>query len=59
MKNNVMDKNVMFILYYTREDFSYIKEHDGYIFDNYELVLVQTQESENDLYNAFLFKVKS
>lgn len=58
MKYNVINKNVMFILYYTRKDLDYIKENDAYIFDNYELVATEEYLFEEDLYNAFLFQVK-
>lgn len=58
MKYNVENKNITFILYYTQEDLEYIKEKDGYIFDNYNLVFEEEYLFEHDVYNAYLFEVK-
>ncbi len=58
MRENVINKKVDFILYYTRKDIDYVKEHDGYIFDNYELVYDDSYLFENDSYTAFLFQLK-
>ncbi len=59
MKYNVENKNVTFILYYTRKKIDKVRETDGYIFDNYKLVFRDTQLFEEDYYNAFLFEVKN
>lgn len=59
MKYNVQNKNITFILYFTRENLEYVKEHDSYIFENYSLVFEDSQLFEEDTYNAYLFKVNN
>lgn len=58
MKDNVIHKRIDFILYYTSDSLDYIKEHDGYIFENYELVYDDIYYCEHEEYRAFLFQLK-
>lgn len=58
MKDNVMNKRVKFILFYTRLDLDGVKNDDPYIFDNYELVYDDQHYFEYGYFNAFLFKLK-
>lgn len=58
MRKAVENKEVLFILYYTREDIDYIKKNDGYIFDNYEFVFDDIYYCEHEEYRAFLFQAK-
>lgn len=57
MKENVINKDVMFILYYGTNDLDYIVDHDSYIFDNYHLVLSEDVYSEYEDRHAYLFQV--
>lgn len=59
MKYNVENKNITFILYFTRKNLEEVKEKDGYIFDNYNLVFDDNQKFEEDIYNAYLFEIKN
>lgn len=57
--NAVKEKKVKFILFYTTSSLDWLKEHNGFIWDNYELVYDDTHYFENrSTYNAFLFKLK-
>lgn len=58
MKYNVENKNITFILYFTRNSIEEVKEKDSYIFDNYNLVFDDNQKFEENTYNAFLFEKK-
>ena len=58
MKENVINKDIKFILYYTRKDLNYVRKHDNYIFDNYELVKERKTIFEGVKFNAYLFKLK-
>ena len=58
MKDNVINKRIMFIVYYTTYDLNFIMENDSYIFDNYELIMSDKYIFENKDYNAYLFKIK-
>lgn len=59
MKYNVQNKNITFILYFTRKNIDEVKEKDGYIFENYDLVFDDSQKFEEDTYNAYLFEIKT
>ena len=55
----VVDKKVDFILFYTQMSMDWLKENNGFIWDNYELVYDDTHYFENStVMNAFLFKLK-
>lgn len=58
MKYNVENKNITFILYFTRNNLEKVKEKDGYIFENYNLVFDDNQQFEEDTYNAYLFELQ-
>lgn len=57
MKKNVENKEVMFILYFTKKSDD-VAPRDQYIYDNYELVKKETQQCEEDIYYALLFQRK-
>lgn len=58
MKKTVTNREVMFVLYYTRGTLEQVKNDVPYLFENYELVFDDNQEFEHKTYNAYLFKVK-
>lgn len=58
MRKYVDNKEVMFVLYYTKNDYEKICDSEKELMKNYELVKSQKQKSENTIYNVFLFKVK-
>lgn len=59
MKENIMKQEVMFIIYFTKKDLEYVKKNDDYIFENYDLVLQESQQFEHKEFHAFLFERKS
>ena len=58
MRSAVKNKEIMFVLYFTRKDLEYVQEKEPEIFENYDLIFDDSQIFENSKYNAFLFKVK-
>lgn len=58
MRYNVENKNIQFILYFTRMEYQKVLEKDSYILEHYDLVFDDSQDFEGDLYHAFLFQVK-
>ena len=59
MKENVINKDIDYVLYYTENNLEYVKENDSYIFENYDLVFDDTYIFEGRKYNAFLFEIKN
>ena len=57
MKTSVINKKVMFILYYGKNDIDYIMENHSYILDDYHLVLSQYDYSEYEDRYAYLFQL--
>lgn len=57
MKDNVKNKDVMFILYYGPNNIDFVMENESYIFDNYHLVLSEPVYSEYENRNAYLFMI--
>ena len=57
MKKYVINKDIKFILYFTKNDLEFIKENDSYIFDYYELVKERKTILEGINFNAYLFKL--
>jgi len=58
MKEVVINREVMFVLYYTRGSLEQVKNDVSYLFENYDLIFDDSQEFEHKTYNAYLFKVK-
>lgn len=54
----VVNKKVKFILFYTGMSLDWLKENNGFIWDNYELVYDDVYYFEHKTMNAFLFKLK-
>lgn len=59
MKYNVVNKNVMFVLYYTKRDIESVKNKVPYLFENYSLVFDDVYLFEKEEYNAYLFYVNN
>lgn len=57
MEKNVRNKDVMFILYFTKKSDD-VEPRDSYIYDYYNLVKKEKQTFENKTYYALLFQVK-
>lgn len=55
MEKNVRNKDIKFVLYYTRFGINNVPE---YVYDNYELVFNDLYEFEGSEFNALLFKLK-
>jgi len=58
MNKAVSEKRIKFILFYTKMSYDWLKEKNGFIFDNYELVYDDIYHFEHKNMNAFLFKLK-
>lgn len=56
MEDNVKNKRIDFILYYTRDSIEDVKDKNSYIFDNYYLVYDDVYLFEHEEYNAYLFE---
>lgn len=59
MKYNVVNGNVMFVLYYTKDSLDNVRRKVPYLFDNYTLVYDDVYLFEKEEYNAYLFYVNS
>ena len=59
MKYNVINKNVMLVLYYTKNDIDSVRKRVPYLFENYSLIFDDTYLFEKEEYNAYLFYVNS
>ena len=59
MKYNVVNRNVMFVLYYTKDSLDNVRRKVPYLFDNYTLVYDDVYLFEKEEYNAYLFYVNS
>lgn len=57
MKKYVENREVMFILYYTKKDLESVKSKDPYIFLKYHLVYDDSYYFEKEEYKAYLFQV--
>lgn len=58
MQEYVQNKEVMFIVYYTKLDLDALKKQESILFENYELLEERYQKFENSYFYGYLFKVK-
>ena len=54
----IFNKDVMFVIYFSKFDINYLFENEKVLINNYDLVASAEQEFEKDIYKAYLFKVK-
>lgn len=59
MEYNVKNKNIKYILFFTKRDISYVEKNYSYIYDSYDLVFDDKQEVEHEIYHAYLYELKS